>query len=129
MKIISQRHKITSFYYKREFMDKTNNFGFSFPCDEEGNLKIEPNNTRANENYDDCINGKHPDLIDKGIVKYESSYMKPSVGICDKCGKEVELTDQYCGACQCECGEWYNMFGQHLKPPENWEEPIESEDY
>jgi hypothetical protein len=49
-----------------------------------------------------------------------------SVFKCEQCGKEFKLQDHYCGACECpNCGEWYNLCGQHLNPPEQWEEPID----
>lgn len=43
-----------------------------------------------------------------------------AIGEC-KCGAEVPLMDQYMGACECPgCGQWYNLSGQELLPPEEW---------
>ena len=45
-----------------------------------------------------------------------------NIGKCE-CGNEVMLMDQHMGAAECpECGQWYNLFGQKLKPPEDWED-------
>ena len=33
------------------------------------------------------------------------------------------------GAFECACGQWYNMFGQELNPPEDWEEPLEEDEF
>jgi hypothetical protein len=38
------------------------------------------------------------------------------------------LEDQYYAACQCpKCGQWYNIYGQHLRPPEEWIEDLEGD--
>lgn len=50
----------------------------------------------------------------------------PAHGTCS-CGREVFLWDQYQGACECECGKWYNLFGQELVPPEYWHD--DDDDY
>ena len=51
-----------------------------------------------------------------------NGYREPAHGIC-RCGEEVTLIDEYMGSCQCEnCGQWYNLFGQELLPPNQWEE-------
>ena len=45
-----------------------------------------------------------------------------SVGRC-KCGEKVVLMGLYMGACDCpSCGQWYNVSGQELKDPSEWEE-------
>lgn len=41
-------------------------------------------------------------------------------GICPRCGRRVYLGG-YMGMTECECGQWYNVFGQALKPPEDWD--------
>ena len=47
--------------------------------------------------------------------------MNPALGLCS-CGKEVVLESDYNGAVQCECGKWYNVFGQELIDPKYWED-------
>ncbi|MGE4353520.1 MAG: hypothetical protein AB7D36_05500 [Oscillospiraceae bacterium] len=124
MEIIRERQPMTNVWYEREFTDKPH-CGMGFPCDENGNVDVTSLNDAAAANYQDCINGKYPHFIDRGAVKITQHYTAPAVGKCSHCGREVELVDEYCGACQCECGQWYNMMGQELRPPEQWEEPID----
>lgn len=89
--------------------------------------KMQP---EAIANYEDCINGLRPGYRDVGVRKMSHSWTANAIGICDICGADVELYDGYMGACQCpKCGQWYNMAGQQLVPPEQWEEPLEPEDY
>lgn len=126
MKIISERQRVTRVEYSRDF-DDGKGAGYSFSCDKDGNLSQDLSEESL-KNYQDCIEGKHLNLYDIGIRKWENSYTDPAVGICEKCGKEVSLSDDYCSATECECGEWYTMNGQNIYPPEMWEEPIE-EDY
>lgn len=61
----------------------------------------------------------------KDIIRPEreaNGYKPPAYGTCH-CGGTVELTDEYMGACECpNCGQWYNLFGQELLPPDMWEE-------
>ena len=96
--------------------------GFSFPCDKEGN--VFPFNSEAAEaNYNSCINGNY-NVIPGGVRIRKWSYIEPAIGKCH-CGRQVPLEDHYCGACACECGQWYNMSGQELIPPQHWEESID----
>ena len=106
--------------YEIVFDDGRNN-GFGFPCDEHGNL-LDNLTDAAIDNYKWCLD--HPEkftrfneLIERKCRTYDNAH-----GTCD-CGNEVELYNEYCGACQCEkCGQWYNLFGQKLLPPTMWEE-------
>ena len=42
-------------------------------------------------------------------------------GICPRCGYKINLCGPgYFGAFECDCGKWYNRFGQELKPPKYW---------
>ena len=128
MEIISERHKETEVWYERCF-EYAYNCGCGFPCDEQGNVLLDKMCPETIQNYNDCINGLRPDLKDMGARKYTHSYTENAKGICTHCGKEVELHNEYCGACQCECGQWYTVNGQEINPPSMWEEPIEPEDY
>ena len=110
------------FYYNEE------RGGFGFPCDQAGNL-LPFRFDAARENYEYCM--AHPEEFETfaEVRKFVSRYTEPAHGTCT-CGSEVTLYDQYCGACQCEkCGRWYNLFGQELLPPEQWEsDPYEYDD-
>ena len=108
----------TSVEYALEFFFDRNG-GFSFPCDEYGNV-LPLKSPEAAENLEWCRN--HPEkfkFIEIRRRKY--NWSEPDSGIC-YCGERVELVDEYCGACQCpRCGQWYNLFGQELLSPEEWE--------
>ncbi len=65
---------------------------------------------------------KNGELTGPVVNEFQRIYTKPAVGRCE-CGAEVELRNQYMGACECSgCGRWYNLFGQELLPPEQWEQ-------
>ena len=110
-----------AFYYDE-------NSGFGFPCDAAGNL-LPFQTDAARENYEYCM--AHPEEFETfaEVRKNVRRYTESAHGTCS-CGSEVVLYDQYCGACQCEkCGRWYNLFGQELLPPEQWEsDPYEYDD-
>lgn len=124
-----EREYITIREYTREFTYKGryDNAGFTFPCDEKGNLL--PDLTEAAKaNYARCM--ATPERFSEFNhftvrVRHET---RPH-GTCS-CGNEVELYDQYYGACQCaKCGSWYNLFGQELLPPDQWETDPSEEEY
>lgn len=108
--------------YELVFVDGCKN-GYAFPCDANGKLlQSEEENPCAHANLRRCL--EHPEKFERfnKIVKYERIGKDNAHGTCS-CGNEVELWDQYIGACQCgKCGKWYNLFGQELVPPEHWEE-------
>ena len=55
----------------------------------------------------------------------ENGFRIPASGICN-CGNRIDLTDDYYAACQCPiCGQWWNLSGQELRPPHEWEEQLE----
>lgn len=105
--------------YSLVFDDGRNN-GYGFPCDENGKLHDDLTDDAIN-NYKWCLD--HPEqfvrfneVVERKYRTYDNAH-----GTCD-CGNEVELYDEYRGACQCEkCGQWYNLFGQKLLPPTMWE--------
>lgn len=119
LRIKSERKRVEITEYSLEyFVDETG--GYSFPCDENGNvLEMGP---EALKNLEQCR--QHPEkFIRPGHIRKDvHSYVEPAVGICS-CGEDVILEDEYMGACQCgKCGQWYNLFGQELLPPGLWEE-------
>jgi hypothetical protein len=113
--------------YELCFDDGHNN-GYGFPCDANGNvLPLEFEAARKNLAY--CK--AHPDKFVRAgeVVTYRNRYKEPAHGTCI-CGQDVELFDQYYGACECpKCGRWYNLFGQELLPPDQWETDPSEEEY
>lgn len=118
-------HK-TEIFYELVFDDGHHN-GFGFPCDANGNTSIEYQEAKDNLNW--CK--QHPEKFKRfnEVVRYEREYVEPVSGDCS-CGERIILTDQYYGACQCpQCGKWYNLFGQELLPPDQWERDPSEEEY
>jgi hypothetical protein len=80
--------------------------------------------SEAQANYEACLTDKR--LTESEFTKHEWTYMNPAIGICS-CGKDVVLECDHAGAVQCECGKWYNLFGQSLIDPKYWYE--DDDDY
>lgn len=109
----------TTVWYELCFDDGRYN-GFGFPCDEQGNVP-EDMNPAAKENYAWCL--EHPERFYRfnKVDRHEQTFRNPDHGTCH-CGATVYLQNEYMGACQCErCGQWYNLSGQELLPPDQWE--------
>lgn len=123
-KIISNRRTVRECIVYREFDSKETDLGFMFDYNNDDNPILGTELAKAN--YDYCL--AHPELfIDKGFNIREKYIIEPAKAICE-CGKKIELTDDYCGASECpHCGQWHNLFGQQLKHPDCWEEPIDIE--
>ena len=100
--------------------------GFGFPCDAEGKLLPELS-PEAKANYAYCM--AHPEEFPYAwneMRVHARRYVEPASGLCS-CGERVTLHGSYMGADQCPgCGRWYNVYGQELLPPEQWED---QEDY
>ncbi len=102
------------FFYDR-------NGGYAFPCDQNGTLFWDEMWESAKKNYAWCM--EHPEEFPYCFNKVQEeirTYREPNTGTC-RCGEEIELTNDYYGACQCpNCGQWYNMCGDELLPPDKW---------
>lgn len=126
LKIIRERSSHTEVEHYIEFTDEEG-AGFSFPCDSNGNIQFNddiPELGRAQrDNYDYAMAHKERFTCQYAqFVTRKYTVTDNAVGKC-VCGEEVELYDQYQGACQCpKCGQWYNMFGQSLVDPQYWED-------
>lgn len=117
---------VTETKYEIVFDDGAHN-GYGFPCDKDGNLSDDLS-PEAKKNYEYCM--EHPEIFGRynKMISYTRSYRDPAQGTCH-CGEQIWLTNDYMGACECpNCGQWYNLFGQELLPPRQWEENNE-EDY
>lgn len=126
MKNFTPRERKTDITYEVEFLRHDGNSGFGFPCTETGEL-LEMNNPYAIENYRECL--AHPERfgVYNHIRKFKHTYTENAHGTCE-CGEEVSLWNEWYGACECpRCGRWYNLFGQELNPPKDWEENYEED--
>lgn len=115
---IHPRERKTITEYRLVFDDGARN-GFGFPCNEDGDLLYDLNGY-ALKNYKECMD--HPEKFVRWntVIPEHRTFTENAYGTCE-CGRKVILYDQYMGACECECGRWYNLFGQELMPPSNWE--------
>lgn len=107
-------------FYELVFDDGKCN-GFAFSCDENGNFEL---TDEQRENYEFAMS--HPEKFKRfnQVVKFTNRYKENASGICG-CGKRIELYDEYLGACECpHCGQWYNLFGQRLRHPDEWEDRL-----
>lgn len=95
------------------------NAGFIFPAKADGEPDFNKMCPEAIDNYKRCLlDGR---LTEPEFIVDKRTYMNPAVGMCS-CGREVVLDIDYLGAVRCECGKWYNLFGQELRDPAYWEE-------
>ena len=118
MKIVRERERIDTVKYTLEYpYNFCKGAGFSFPCDEHGNVIIREMSPGALKNLVLCRSGEH-DVTCQGVKKWETHYMQPAIGLCD-CGEEVHLTGF---TNTCECGADYNKSGQRLASREQWGE-------
>ena len=100
--------------------------GFSFPCDKQGSILWEkcssPEATK--KSLDFCKS--HPERWTGKSGEVVALIRRSRYGICPQCGRRVYLGGSgwaaYLGTAECECGQWYNAFGQALRPPEEWDD-------
>lgn len=120
LKLIKQRTPVKFREYTIEFRYKDDpEAGFSFPATCHGDPDFPSMGSEMLANYEACLSDKS--LTEGEFTKHEWTYIEPALGLCS-CGKEVVLDCGHDGAVQCECGKWYNLFGQELLDPKYWEE-------
>lgn len=105
-------------HYSHGFTWRDGRGGYSFDCDESGN--VEHKNDAAKDNYLKCLDGTY-DVVNEGIERYVSSYRHRAIIKCRGCKNgEVSLANftNTCG----DCGADYNMSGQRLSPRQFWGE-------
>lgn len=102
--------------------------GYAFPCDAAGNV-LPLEYECARKNLEHCLTHPEEFAVYNEVRKWTNRYTEPAHGTCT-CGEEVSLWDQYYGACECpKCGRWYNLFGQEMLPPDQWETDPSEEEY
>lgn len=117
---VTERRPVEVVSHAIEFLNDEG-CGFSFDCDAQGTPVLETLEAKANYSY--ALS--HPEMFTDKFNEFTTRrrvYIEPAHGTCS-CGTQVELINQYQGACSCsKCGKWYNLYGQELLPPECWEE-------
>lgn len=120
LKIIKERTPVTSTEYRIEFFYKDDpEAGFCFPADGDHTPAFDKMSADAKANYISCLSDDR--LTEPEFTVNTHTYVEPAIGEC-RCGAEVVLDADYMGAVRCECGRWYNLFGQELLDPKYWEE-------
>ena len=123
IKIIKERTPETIVDYTIEFLYKDDpNAGFMFPALPNGEPDFDNMPPEAKANYEKCLTDDR--LTEAEFLKGTRTYWAPAIGKCI-CGRKVVLDADYQGAVRCECGKWYNLFGQELRDPQYWEEDDE----
>ena len=118
IQIIKERGYETITEYHLDIFNENGEVCLSFPTDGNGNVIITPENK---ENYKYSINNCNTGAFTKHLSRSNHRYRTNAVAICH-CGEQIELYDEYMGACECpNCGQWYNLFGQELNDPCEWE--------
>ena len=118
--IIKERTPVTiTEYYIEYFYKDAPESGFIFPATKDGEPDFDRMPPEARKNYEACLTDES--FLEPEFTIDKRTYTEPAVGLCT-CGREVELASDYTGAVQCECGRWYNVFGQELRDPKYWEE-------
>ena len=118
LKIIKERTPETIKEYYIEFWYKDDpEAGFCFPATPSGDPDFNSMSPEAIANYNACLTDNR--LTEAEFSCRTHTYINPAVGQC-VCGQEVILEGGYMGATQCECGRWYNLFGQSLIDPKYW---------
>lgn len=120
IKIIKERTPEVIIDYYIEFRYKDDpNAGFCFPALKNGEPDFKKMPEEAILNYNSCLNDDRLDGPE--FTRNKRTYMSPAVGEC-VCGREVILDCGHGSAVPCECGRWYNLFGQSLIDPKYWYE-------
>ena len=118
LKLIREREPVTVTEYYIEFKYKDDpNAGFCFPATRLGGPDFSSMAPEAKVNYEACLTDER--LTEAEFTTTTRIYVEPAVGKCS-CGALVTLDSDYQGAVRCECGRWYNLFGQSLIDPKYW---------
>lgn len=122
-KIISERHLVVKKIKVIEFDHISGDGGYSFEADDDFNVKFDDKFEEIQRaSYQHAMNSA--EYLGPFQRIHENRYMENAKAICE-CGNQIELWDQYQGACECEhCGQWHNLFGQSLINPEYWESEV-----
>ena len=125
LKIIKERtpELIREYTIEFRYLDDPD-AGFSFPATPSGEPDVKKMTPEAKANYERCLTDDR--LENRGFEVREWTYVNPAVGKCS-CGREVILDSDFAGAVRCECGRWYNVYGQELRS--NWYEDRDDDDY
>ena len=109
---VDSKDNYLDFHYRNSPMN-----GFSFPCDEQGNVDESKLHPAGLYGFRKCKTD--PDICCNGVITHLRTYTEPAVGRCH-CGAEIKLGEMT-NTCE-KCGREYNWNGTDLAPREQWEE-------
>lgn len=121
-KWISKRERIEFVEYRLNFdRDGQERSGYSFPCNEQGEVHRHEMKPAGLENLRRCLEREIDDIDPDNayVEKYEHSYYEPGEIECEDCHSPVVI---HGFTNTCDCGADYNMSGQRLAPREQWGE-------
>jgi hypothetical protein len=144
MRIIKRRehHEESSYLLTFEYADSPGS-GFSFPCHQDGKVKVDNLSELGRKNYVACMQGRvsvirgtqydrdnepipgtgkvfMAEVLRAGVQEYKHAWSSPAIGECNHCGEEVLLSG-FTNECR-GCNTDYNSSGQELAPRECWGE-------
>jgi len=121
MQIISERQRHREIIYLQTFIIQGTGCGYSFDCDENGEVDVEALNPDARINWLYCQsrqNKRGETIKPAGLRKSIHGWIEEAIGLCDDCGEEVELGG-FTNTCE-NCGTNYNFAGQRLADRSQW---------
>lgn len=118
MKILRERKHYQGVVYWMEFLWPCGLGGFTFPCDQHGNVHDNELTPEGRQNLRKCLSGEMVDVTYQGVRASTYDYWGARVGQC-VCGQEVALVDF---TNTCICGRDYNTSGCILAPRDQWGE-------
>ena len=118
IKIISHGRRVedAEYYIFYEWAEQLDS-GFMFPCNQDGVINFNDMSKTALDRYEKCESGEY-EVVYRGLQRMVNRYWEPAIGECS-CGNEVVL-ESNTNMCE-HCGSYYNMGGQQLRDPRDWE--------
>ena len=137
LKIISERHEESRTEHRLQFDRKGERAGngYSFPLLHKDSTIVPVMETDYGSNLyvpcteEECswwnsylnVKNDREHYKEPYVITQTWHWIEPAHAICN-CGEEILIQDDYMGACQCpNCGQWYNLFGQEILDPSEWE--------
>lgn len=120
--ILRQRKQVKVELYHLCFAHVDNpGSGYSFPCDKDGNVKMDKLTIDGERNLRLCQTGEmQPPVQPTGVEDLSYYYWEPAIIKC-ACGTHLALEDLMTNSCN-RCDRLYNGSGQALAPMHQWEE-------
>ena len=119
IKIVEHSRMVEEYYYSihYEWVEFPGS-GFSFPCNDQGEINFNEMTPEGLANYEKCESDEYA-VIYHGLQREVNRYREPMVGEC-YCGTTLVL---HTNTNRCpKCGTHYNSTGYELSDPDTWGE-------